>query len=172
MSFKKAVSLLFFIVIITLAAQNPQSVEVSLATWQLHLPLTMIILVSAIASMLALTLWRADVDIIPADDPSASKTLNLYVGNLPGNTTDNDLSEMFSQYGKVQSVSLIKDQQTGEPKGYAFVRLVSSGDSRHIIEQLNGRDCKGRPLNVNYARNRGHHRRPQHHRQNSRRQNN
>src|SRR5437867_11225453 len=76
----------------------------------------------------------------------------LYVGNLPFNTTENELQELFSQAGAVQEVTLIQGRFTGKSRGFAFVRMGSDEDAQNAISKLNGQAIEGRPLTVNEAR--------------------
>ena len=75
---------------------------------------------------------------------------NLYVGNLSFDVTDAELTELFSQYGDVQSVNVITDRDTGRARGFAFVEMSQGGEE--AIASLNGQDLKGRSLTVNEAR--------------------
>ena len=76
----------------------------------------------------------------------------LYVGNLPFNTTENELQELFSQAGAVQEVTLMQDRFTGKSRGFAFVTMGSEEDAQNAISKLNGQSIEGRPLTVNEAR--------------------
>src|SRR5271165_6916811 len=74
----------------------------------------------------------------------------LYVGNFPFNTTDEELRRLFSEHGTVESISLITDRDTGQPRGFAFVQM-SQADASRAIQSLNGKDLGGRALRVNEA---------------------
>src|SRR3984893_2230306 len=76
----------------------------------------------------------------------------LYVGNLPFNTTENELQELFAQAGTVQEVMLMQDKFTGKSRGFAFVTMGSDQDAQNAISKLNGQTVEGRPLTVNEAR--------------------
>jgi cold-inducible RNA-binding protein len=76
----------------------------------------------------------------------------LYVGNLPFNTTENELQELFAQAGAVQEVTLMQDRFTGKSRGFAFVTMGSDEDAQNAISKLNGQSIEGRPLTVNEAR--------------------
>src|SRR5256884_7122850 len=76
----------------------------------------------------------------------------LYVGNLPFNTTENELQELFSQAGAVQEVTLMQDRFTGKSRGFAFITMGSDEDAQNAISKLNGQAMEGRPLTVNEAR--------------------
>jgi RNA recognition motif-containing protein len=78
--------------------------------------------------------------------------VKLYVGNLPYNTTEEDLRSMFSQAGKVESVSLIKDWDTGRSKGFAFVAMGTQVDAENAIKMFDSYELEGRQLKVNIAR--------------------
>jgi RNA recognition motif-containing protein len=75
---------------------------------------------------------------------------NLYVGNLPFTTTDEDLRDAFSAYGTVARVQVISDRETGRSRGFGFVEMESGGDA--AIEEMNGKELNGRALTVNEAR--------------------
>jgi len=77
--------------------------------------------------------------------------LNIYVGNLPYDTTGQILSEIFSEYGEVISARVITDRVTGRSKGFGFVEM-NDADGKKIIEELNGAEYKGFQLTVNEAR--------------------
>jgi cold-inducible RNA-binding protein len=84
----------------------------------------------------------------------------IYVGNLPFQTTEQELREAFAAYGEVASVALPEDRETGRPRGFAFVEM-SAEDAAKAIAGLNGTDFGGRALTVNEAREReGGGRRP------------
>ena len=76
----------------------------------------------------------------------------LYVGNLPFNTTENELQELFSQAGAVQEVTLMQDRFTGKSRGFAFVTMSSAEEAQNAISKLNGHSIEGRSLTVNEAR--------------------
>ena len=76
----------------------------------------------------------------------------LYVGNLPFNTTENELQELFSQAGTVQEVMLMQDKFTGKSRGFAFVTMGSDQDAQNAVSQINGKQLEGRALTVNEAR--------------------
>src|SRR5947199_3276035 len=76
----------------------------------------------------------------------------LYVGNLPFNTTENELQELFSQAGAVQEVTLMQDRFTGKSRGFAFITMGSDEDAQNAISKLKGQLMDGRPLTVQEAR--------------------
>ena len=78
--------------------------------------------------------------------------LKLYVGNLPYNVTDDDLRQMFSQFGEVADVALISDKFSGQSKGFGFVEMPNNGEADSAIKALNETDYKGRNIKVNQAR--------------------
>ncbi len=78
--------------------------------------------------------------------------VKLYVGNLPYNTTDADLSELFAAYGTVVSASVITDRDSGRSKGFGFVEMETEEQANAAIEALNGKEYGGRNLVVNIAR--------------------
>ncbi len=75
---------------------------------------------------------------------------NLYVGNMSFSTTEDQLRELFSQYGTVSKVQVITDRETGRPRGFAFVEMSSGGDQ--AIAAVNGMQLDGRTLTVNEAK--------------------
>ena len=77
----------------------------------------------------------------------------IYVGNLPFSATEEEIRGLFEKHGKVESVKLINDRETGRPRGFAFVDM-SSTDAQTAIAQLNGFNMGGRPLRVNEAQER------------------
>jgi cold-inducible RNA-binding protein len=76
----------------------------------------------------------------------------LYVGNLPYDTTETDLESLFAQSGAVESVSVMRDRDTGRARGFAFVQMVNDADAQNAIAQLNEQPFGGRRLTVNEAR--------------------
>lgn len=74
----------------------------------------------------------------------------IYVGNLPFTATDDEIRELFEEYGVVQSVDIITDRDTGRPRGFAFVEMENGADE--AIQALNQKELGGRQLNVNEAR--------------------
>ncbi|WP_461832789.1 RNA recognition motif domain-containing protein [Desulfothermus sp.] len=78
---------------------------------------------------------------------------NLYVGNIPYSAREEQVMELFSEYGEVQSFNLIRDRETGRSRGFGFVEMDTEGAKR-AIEGLNGKELDGRRLRVNEARSR------------------
>jgi len=78
----------------------------------------------------------------------------LYVGNLPFNTTSEDLEALFSKVGPCESASVITDRATGRSRGFGFVEMSSAGDAQKAISQLDSTEFQGRQLTVNEARER------------------
>ena len=76
----------------------------------------------------------------------------LYVGNLPYSATDDQLREIFSQAGTVESAQVIIDKMSGRSKGFGFVEMTEDDSAQKAIEMWNGKDLDGRPLVVNEAR--------------------
>ena len=76
----------------------------------------------------------------------------LYVGNLPYDTVETQLQDLFAQAGAVQSVKVMRDMATGRARGFAFVEMSSDDEAQTAIDQLNGQDLGGRALTVNEAR--------------------
>ena len=76
----------------------------------------------------------------------------LYVGGLPYATTEDDLKNLFSQAGTVESANIITDKMTGRSRGFGFVEMSSDEDAQKAIETFDGKDYEGRTLTVNEAR--------------------
>jgi RNA recognition motif-containing protein len=74
----------------------------------------------------------------------------LYVGNLPFSATEDAVRTLFAQHGTVDSVAMIMDRDTGQPRGFAFVEMPNS-DAARAMQSLNGQDMGGRALKVNEA---------------------
>jgi RNA recognition motif-containing protein len=77
--------------------------------------------------------------------------MQLYVGNLPYTTTNDDLRALFATYGEVTRATIIKDRDTGRSKGFGFVDMANDSEGQAAIAALNGSDMKGRPLKVNVS---------------------
>ena len=84
----------------------------------------------------------------------------IYVGNLPFSATEQEIRELFEQYGEVNSVNLITDRETGRPRGFGFVEMANDEEAEAAIKALDQLELGGRNLNVNEARPR-QERRPQ-----------
>jgi cold-inducible RNA-binding protein len=78
--------------------------------------------------------------------------MKLYVGNLPFQTSENELRAAFEEYGQVSSASLVMDRETGRPRGFGFVEMPNDEEARAAINGLNGQNMGGRDLTVNEAR--------------------
>lgn len=78
--------------------------------------------------------------------------MKLYVGNLSFGTTEEDLQQLFSQVGSVESASMITDRDTGRSRGFAFVEMSSKSEGEAAIAKFNGSEVDGRALTVNEAK--------------------
>ena len=78
--------------------------------------------------------------------------MNIYVGNMSFDMTEADLRSAFEAFGAVTSVNIIKDQYSGQPKGFGFVEMPTTSEGQAAITALNGKEFMGRILNVNVAR--------------------
>ena len=78
--------------------------------------------------------------------------MNIYVGNLPRTSSEDDVRSAFSAYGEVSEVKLIKDQYSGELRGFGFVEMPTKSEAEDAIEKMNGTELGGRRLVVNEAR--------------------
>ena len=80
--------------------------------------------------------------------------MNIYVGNLSHNVSEEDLKQSFGTFGQIESVSIVKDKYSGESRGFGFVKMPVKNEAQLAINGLNGKDLKGKSLNVNEARSR------------------
>lgn len=78
--------------------------------------------------------------------------MNIYVGNIAYQTTEEELKAAFQAYGDVEKVRVITDRETGRAKGFAFVEMPSNEQATAAIEGLNGKEVGGRKIAVNEAR--------------------
>lgn len=85
--------------------------------------------------------------------------MNIYVGNLSSDVSEEDLRQAFEAFGQIASVTVIKDKFSGESRGFGFVEMPSKNEAQSAIDGLNGKDLKGQSLNVNEARPRSENRR-------------
>ena len=84
--------------------------------------------------------------------------MNIYVGNLSRDVSEEDLQQAFEAFGQIATVNIIKDKFSGEPRGFGFVEMPSKAEAQSAIDGLNGKDLKGQSLNVNEARPRSENR--------------
>ena len=77
---------------------------------------------------------------------------NIFVGNLSYQTTQEELDAVFAAYGVVERVSIVRDRDSGQPRGFAFVEMSDGTAAARAIQELNGRELNGRTINVNEAR--------------------
>jgi cold-inducible RNA-binding protein len=77
---------------------------------------------------------------------------SVFVGNLSHTATEDHLRQAFSEFGSVSAVNIVKDRETGRPRGFAFVEMPDSNAAANAIKQLNLREIDGRPITVNQAR--------------------
>ncbi len=75
----------------------------------------------------------------------------IYVGNLPFSATEQELRDLFSPHGSIDTVNVIMDRETGRARGFAFVEMSEASSAGDAIRALDGRDMGGRPLRVNEA---------------------
>ncbi|MFV0289278.1 MAG: RNA recognition motif domain-containing protein [Mangrovibacterium sp.] len=80
--------------------------------------------------------------------------MNIFVSNIPFAVSNEDLENLFASYGKVSSARIIVDKESRRSRGFGFVEMDNDADAKSAIAALNGKEVKGRALNVNEARNR------------------
>jgi RNA recognition motif-containing protein len=78
--------------------------------------------------------------------------MNIYVGNLAYNATDEELRSAFEAFGQVTSVKIVRDRDSGRSRGFAFVEMEDGEGAQNAVAEMNGKDLKGRNLVVNEAR--------------------
>ena len=78
--------------------------------------------------------------------------MNIYVGNLSYQASEEELRSVFEQFGEVSSASIINDRDTGQSKGFGFVEMPTQSEGEEAIKQLNGSELGGRNIKVNEAR--------------------
>jgi cold-inducible RNA-binding protein len=83
---------------------------------------------------------------------SKEDEMNIYVGNLSFNATEDDIRQAFAAYGQVSTASIVKDKFTGQSRGFGFVEMPNATEAQAAITALNGKELQGRALTVNEAR--------------------
>jgi RNA recognition motif-containing protein len=78
--------------------------------------------------------------------------MNIYVGNLSSNATDETIRQAFESFGQVTSARIIKDKYTGQPRGFGFVEMLEQAQAQAAINSLNGKEILGKQISVNEAR--------------------
>ena len=78
--------------------------------------------------------------------------MNIFVGNVSRNVNSDELREAFEAFGAVSSAAIIMDKLTGTSRGFGFVEMPNEEEAKNAIDNMNGKELKGRPLNVNEAR--------------------
>jgi RNA recognition motif-containing protein len=81
--------------------------------------------------------------------------MNIYVGNLDRQATENEIKSLFTPFGDVKSVKIIKDHESGEPRGFAFVEMTNDADGKSAIRELDFKEVGNRRLKVNEAKPKG-----------------
>jgi RNA recognition motif-containing protein len=78
--------------------------------------------------------------------------MNIYIGNVSFDTTEDQLRQAFTAFGEVSTVNIITDKNSGKPRGFAFVEMSEKDEAIAAISGLNGQELNGRELNVNEAK--------------------
>ena len=78
--------------------------------------------------------------------------MNIYVGNLSFDVSEENLRQAFGAFGQVSGASIVKDKYSGQPRGFGFVEMPNQAEGQAAIQNLNGKELLGRPMNVNEAR--------------------
>jgi cold-inducible RNA-binding protein len=78
--------------------------------------------------------------------------MNIYVGNLTPDTTEEELRQAFESFGEIASVKIVRDGTTGESRGFGFVEIPSEDQAKAAIEQMNGKELKGNELRIEAGR--------------------
>jgi len=78
--------------------------------------------------------------------------MNIYVGNLSHDATEDDLRELFVGFGEVESATIVMDRYSGQPRGFGFVEMPNKSEAERAIQELNGKEFMERELTVNEAR--------------------
>ena len=78
--------------------------------------------------------------------------MNIFVGNLSHDVTEDDFRELFVSFGEVESATIIMDRYSGQPKGFGFVEMPNGDEAERAIQELNGKEFMERELTVNEAR--------------------
>jgi RNA recognition motif-containing protein len=78
--------------------------------------------------------------------------MNIYIGNMSFETTEDQLRQAFESYGEVSTVKIVSDRDSGRPRGFAFVEMSTKDEAIAAISGLNGKEMNGRELNVNEAK--------------------
>ncbi len=81
--------------------------------------------------------------------------MNIYIGNLHYNVNEEELKEIFKEYGEVLSVTIITDKYTGRSKGFGFIEMLNDEEANKAIDNLNGTEIHGRKVIVNHAKEKG-----------------
>ena len=78
--------------------------------------------------------------------------MNIYVGNLSFDASEEDIQKLFSGFGQVSSVTIVRDKYSGQPRGFGFIDMPERSEAQAAIENLNGKELLGRSINVSEAR--------------------
>jgi len=78
--------------------------------------------------------------------------MNIYVGNLSFDASEEDIQKLFSGFGQVSSVTIVRDKYSGQPRGFGFIEMPDRSEAQAAIENLNGKELLGRAMNVSEAR--------------------
>jgi RNA recognition motif-containing protein len=103
------------------------------------------------------SIWAVDYLLVQIESTvlMGECSMNMYIGNLAYDVTENDLRNAFSEFGEVSSVKIITDKFSGRPKGFGFVEMPDNSEADQAIKALNGKVFNGRSIKVNQAEPRG-----------------
>jgi RNA recognition motif-containing protein len=96
--------------------------------------------------------WHANELSNPAITHKKETLMNIYVGNLSHDVSEDDLRQLFEAFGQIQSVMIVKDKFSGQSRGFGFVEMASKSEAQSAIDGVNNKELKGQNLNVNEAR--------------------
>jgi len=160
MKYKWLIILVVIVIVADLIIENRTMVGASFMSYHINIHLGVMVLIGLALGILAASLIQGSSAASQQAGNASDNATNIYVGNLANNTTKSDLESTFSAYGTVKSVNIIKDRDTGLPRGFGFIEMDSYAQGDAAIAALNETVLLGQTISVNRARaKRQHHRR-------------